>query len=231
METDHVAVEADLQVIGRQQGGAIRLAEAGRGTDLEDQVAQAAAVQVEDRRAEALSPGARRGVESADLTEITGHLVVGREVGAPERPAAVGDPGPDLEVEVLEREAVPAPMVRRAAEVAQAGIVGLVGRTDRLAPIELLHVGSEIEAAGFDEADIDVGAAGEGRGQGNPGSTAADDAQIAVQKVIRRQCPAINQHARVRPLQRHGMAAWAFAALTDESGRRSTVPPRGANIS
>ena len=104
-EADHAALEADGQIVGGEQRGPVDLAEAGRRADLKEQVAQPAVVEAERRQAEALRPGLDAQIDPLDLAQGGRLVVIGREVGQPDRPARMGHPGPGLEVHGLERPA------------------------------------------------------------------------------------------------------------------------------
>jgi hypothetical protein len=165
--------------------------------------------------------------EIAHLAECAGLVVVGGELGAANRPAGMGNPRPALEIHLLQPPAPAAPVVGRAAEIAQASVVGLVGRrTDGLASTELLNRGFELEGARFRQAHLDIGVTGERQRQGDAGSTGTDDAKISLQEVIRRQRPAVDQHVRVQlSLRAHGQIGRALCRL---SGRCFARIPRTA---
>ena len=68
-------------------------------------------------------PGAFVVYEGAQLQVLLGLLVVGVEVSPGEGPAAVGDPGPLLEIHRIQGNTTPAPDERRATEESKARVV------------------------------------------------------------------------------------------------------------
>src|SRR6185437_16207367 len=101
-------------------------------------------------RVPALPPRSRPLVRP-ELDDATGASIVRRELGTGDRPAAVGHPVANLEVDRVEGRAEAGPMPGRAAEVMQPRrLKREIGQSDDLAAIEILHAGVVIEATALE---------------------------------------------------------------------------------
>jgi hypothetical protein len=119
----------------------------------EAQVAQRQAVGIDRQHA----VGRGHALELLVIDQVAGAggaPVAAVEIGARDRPAAVGHPRPHLEIELVEGHALPAPAGGRAAEHAKprpAG--GEVLEPGVGAHVERLVAVPEIEAAALDQGD------------------------------------------------------------------------------
>ena len=136
-------------------------------------------VRVQDgRRRHLAQPGLRGVLERAELQLAVSAGVVGVELCTAEGPAAVVHPGACLEVERLERPAVPVPAVRGAAEEAPPRGLELGVRVAHdLAPVEVLGGVLQLETARFDHADVDRCVAQRSRERDARGA-GSDDAEV-----------------------------------------------------
>ena len=153
LDVDQIGVQPDLEPARRLELGAVLLAEPGRRrAEAEDPRREL----VGRQRQQASGGLEHRGIVAAraEVEDLVGGGVERFEVGAPDRPAAVGDPGPGQEVALVERSGHAAPMVGRAAELAHPGGVEVpVGLADAAPAVEVLALLLELEAAALQDHD------------------------------------------------------------------------------
>src|SRR5579883_1716787 len=85
--------------------------------------------------------------------------VIGRKLGRRKRPAAMLDPGAMAKIDRIERAAPPAPGVSIAAEIADLTDIEIkIGQSGVGAFVERLGGPSEVDAAAFQDAQLDLAA-------------------------------------------------------------------------
>src|SRR5439155_23277431 len=85
----------------------------------------------------------------------SGARVIGIEIGPGDWPTAFRDPVAGLEIDRLERSAEPAPVVRRAAEVAKSGCLQWeIQEPDDDADVQVVDLVLVFEAAAFEDDDL-----------------------------------------------------------------------------
>lgn len=115
-----------------------------------------------------------------------------------ERPAAPGDLRPRLEVDLVKRPALPAPLVGRPAEGRRADPVEReVGRADVPAAQETLRAAVGGQASALEDRDLER-RRGQLAGDRDAGRPRADDADVRLEDAVRGDDPRVTEHGRRR---------------------------------
>ena len=123
-----------------------------------------------------------------------GARVVGIEIGPGDGPTAFRDPVAGLEIDRLERSAEPAPVVRRATEVAKSGCLQWeIREPDDVADVQVVDLVLVFEAAAFEDDDLQ-GRSGKLTGDRHSGRTASDDAKVRVDHGIGGDISGVDDH-------------------------------------
>ncbi len=209
LDVDQIGVQPDLEPARRLELGAVLLAEPGRRrAEAEDPRREL----VGRQRQQASGGLEHRGIVAArpEVEDLVGGGIERFEVGAPDRPAAMGDPGPGQEIARVERSGHAAPMVGRAAELAHPGGVEVpVGLADAAPAVEVLALLLELEAAALQDDDP-RGAAAERQRQSNPGRAGAADAEIAGDLVPTVKGTKISNHVNHRVVRNGSVSRTRF---------------------
>src|SRR3569832_2293537 len=141
------------------------------------------------------------------------------------------DPVAFLEVDGVQRTAPAAPVVRAAAEIAQArGDERKVLHPRASAGIKRLGRGVELHAAAFEQGDVERGV-GEGERQGDAGRAAAEDRQVRPENGACLNGSRVDESAQdLNPVRRLTQGRKNFSVLSemspDRKRRRTTPNPR-----
>ncbi len=164
------------------------------------------------------------------LAERLRPLEVPLQFADAERPAGMGQPGPFLEVDRVERPRPAAPMVGAAAQIAHArGIQRQIGDAAVGAGIERLRGAVEIQAAALEQHHAD-GRMGERQSERDAGRPAADDRQIRLLKGARGHRPCVDEGVQVsdvRTFRQAGVATLGIShrpVLSELSSGRKANP-------
>ena len=169
-EVDEVGVEDERDPVGGLDLGPVLLGEAGRGAEAELEAVEVVAG-LAHRQVGRLAGGGQ-------VEDGVGLGPVGVEVEPGDRPAGERHPGPGHEVDGVEGAAPAAPVVRGAAEVAQAADVEVeVFQAEVGAAVGVLALLGDLEPAGLHQRDRGAGG-GEAAGQRDAGGTGADHADV-----------------------------------------------------
>ncbi len=193
----HAQVRHAFQIIGiafaemRRQDAVALLAE------LEERVVGATRPE-RDRRAERGRPFRRIVVdEGAGFDERLRAREVGLKRFATERPARIRKPVALFEIDGVERTAIAAPMIARAAEITQASGIELdVGHTGFRAGIKRLRRRVVTGTAAFEHEHTDR-RIGEGERKRDARRAAADNRKIGLNGRTRRNRAGIHERAQV----------------------------------
>ena len=128
-----------------------------------------------------------------ELVDFGRARIIGVEIVARDGPAGMGHPVALFEIFLFERTAPAAPMVRAAAEIAQARTVQRVVHAADLALVKRLGVGVEVEAAGFDQRDPHARPCEFAR-NGNARSPAANDGEVGLDNGSLGNLASIDKH-------------------------------------
>src|SRR6185369_1920093 len=196
-----VGVEVQADVRRLHDRVPVTHAEAGRRTELNQ--AGAHVVAQRQRRRLRQVPLIRLVVGRPDLTELLSVLVILRDLGMRDRPAAVRHPGSCLEVDRIESAAESAPVTRRTAEEAQPADFEREGRqADDFAAGQSLGLRIWIEAAAFEDQHRH-GAAGQLERHRDAGRAGADYAKIGREFGITRYGTAVEMHGSMKPCRNY----------------------------
>ena len=178
LDVDQSGVQPEIDPRHRLELGPILLAEPGRRRAEAEHPRHQPVGRQRQQPAIGLEPG--RVVAARAEIEDRVRLGIERlEIGPADRPAAVGDPRPGQEIELVQGRAHAAPMIGRAAEEAQAGRVELeVWQAQIGPPVEILHLGLVTKAAALQDHDP-VGARAEGQRKRDPRGPGPGDAEVA----------------------------------------------------
>src|SRR3546814_504732 len=102
-----------------------------------------------------------------------------------------------FKVDGLEGTTPAAPMIGRAAEIAQTRSIERIGHADALAFVKRLGFGLEIEAAAFNEGDMNIRAAKRAR-NGDARRARADNGDIGFDHGAVRHLPPVDKHISLR---------------------------------
>ena len=198
LDLQRARMEVHVEIRRRAQLGTERLAEPQALVldDVEDDVLELRGIEARSATARARERGLPRPeVVSArpETAGLIGSLVVRIEVAPRDRPPAVRDPGPVLEVERVERARPAAPVIRRAPEEAQTrSIEGEVRDPDDLALVQRGRGARRVETSGLEQRDAERLSAELAR-QDDPGGAAADDADVGLDDGVGRQTPGVEE--------------------------------------
>ena len=212
LDRQHVGVVVHAHVGHALQGLAVHQAEAGGRAEAVDRRLEPLLVE----RQRLGAPVVELGHRAVDVVIVAGHfqdlvgqLVVALELGLRERPAAVGDPRPVLEIDRVQRPAPAAPGVGAAAQIPQlAHVQRVVRQADVGRGVQRLVDPLEVQPAAFQQGHRQT-RAGQLHGHRDPGRTGTDDRYVHRDDVTTGQLACIEKHKK--PAYRLG----------DQFGRRA----------